>query len=241
MRLLSWFRSPAAAGGHRPAGRAGLLLAALAVAALALAAGPAWAAVDPLTGRWRPGIGDPTVMGWLTVLAYFAATALCIVNVLAARRTRINDRFWLVMAVMMGALALNKQLDLQTWFTQVGRDMAMAQGWYAQRRLVQVTFISVLCATAIGCTVWLRHWLAASWRAYRVVCVGVALLWVFIIARAATFHHVDVLIGLNLGALHLNHVLELGALATVMAGAWRWRQAHRRTVREFFLRQMGLR
>ena len=27
--------------------------------------------------RWRPGIGDPTFMGWLTVVAYFTASLLC--------------------------------------------------------------------------------------------------------------------------------------------------------------------
>ena len=28
--------------------------------------------------RWSPGIGDPTVMGWLTVVAYLAAAWLCL-------------------------------------------------------------------------------------------------------------------------------------------------------------------
>ena len=27
--------------------------------------------------HWRPGIGDPTFMGWLTVVAYFTAVPLC--------------------------------------------------------------------------------------------------------------------------------------------------------------------
>src|SRR4051812_4569456 len=27
-------------------------------------------------GRWHPGIGDPGVVGWLTVVAYFAAAGL---------------------------------------------------------------------------------------------------------------------------------------------------------------------
>ena len=26
-------------------------------------------------GRWKPGIGDPTVMGWVTVAAYFVTAA----------------------------------------------------------------------------------------------------------------------------------------------------------------------
>src|SRR5882672_1117833 len=33
---------------------------------------------DGWIGDWSPGIGDPTVMGWLTVAAYFAASWLCV-------------------------------------------------------------------------------------------------------------------------------------------------------------------
>ena len=28
-------------------------------------------------GHWRLGIGDPTVVGWATVAAYFLAAGLC--------------------------------------------------------------------------------------------------------------------------------------------------------------------
>ena len=29
-------------------------------------------------GHWKPGIGDPNVMGWITLAAYVVAGALCI-------------------------------------------------------------------------------------------------------------------------------------------------------------------
>jgi hypothetical protein len=32
---------------------------------------------DGWIGSWSPGIGDPTVAGWITVFAYFAASLLC--------------------------------------------------------------------------------------------------------------------------------------------------------------------
>ena len=66
--------------------------------------------------RWRPGIGDPTVLGWATVAAYGVGMVFC---VLAARRSRRNvgDRvapLWWFLAAMMLVLGINKQLDLQT-------------------------------------------------------------------------------------------------------------------------------
>jgi hypothetical protein len=221
---------------------AGVMFAALRVPVgwLALAAGPALAGVDPATGRWAPGIGDPTVMGWLTVLAYLGAAALAWVNLQAARRTRMPWRYWAALSALMSLLALNKQLDLQTWFTQFGRDLALAQGWYEQRRLVQVGFIAALAgAAAVVAVLQWRQW-RHLWQGYRLSAVGVTLLLTFIVMRAATFHHIDQWLGWGWGGLELNHLLELSAIALIAAGAWQWRRFHRKTVREFFLRHLGL-
>src|SRR5580693_6074196 len=85
-------------------------------------------------GRWKPGIGDPTVMGWVTVAAYFVAVIGCF---LAAWREPLPDgtrrprsrpsKFWLALAALMVALGINKQLDLQSLATQIGRDAI--RGW----------------------------------------------------------------------------------------------------------------
>lgn len=207
---------------------------------LALVGSPALAVVDPATGRWAPGIGDPTVMGWLTVLAYLGAATLALVNLLAARRTRLPWIYWAVVAALMALLALNKQLDLQTWFTQLGRDLALAQGWYAQRRIVQAGFIVVLACGAASVSVLLWHRWRRHWQGYRLSAVGVTLLLAFIVIRAATFHHIDEWLGWGLAGLKLNHLLELGAIGLIAAGAWQWRRFHRKTVREFFLRHLGV-
>lgn len=207
---------------------------------LALAGGPALAVVDPATGRWAPGIGDPTVMGWLTVLAYLVTAWLAWLNVCAARRTRLPWLYWAFVAALAALLALNKQLDLQTWFTQFGRDVALAQGWYDQRRVVQAGFILVLAFGAAGVSVLLWRQLQQRWQGHRLSAVGVALLLAFIVIRAATFHHIDLLLGRGLAGLTLNHLLELSAIGLIAAGAWQWRRFHRKTVREFFLRHLGL-
>ncbi|PPE65050.1 hypothetical protein [Caldimonas caldifontis] len=207
---------------------------------LALVSGPALAVVDPATGRWTPGIGDPTVMGWLTVLAYLGAGGLALVNLQAARRTRLAWHYWAALAALMALLALNKQLDLQTWFTQFGRDLALSQGWYDNRRVVQVAFILLLAGAAAGVSVLLWQQLRQSWRGYRLSAVGVAVLMTFIVIRAATFHHIDILLGWGLAGVNLNHLLELGAIGLIAAGAWQWRKFHRKTVRDFFLRHIGV-
>ena len=79
-------------------------------------------------GRWVPGIGDPTAIGWITVAGYVLAAGLAWRNVVAARRTAVPAGFWIALGALVVALGINKQLDLQTWFAQTGRDLSLAQG-----------------------------------------------------------------------------------------------------------------
>ena len=181
---------------------------------LALAHAVAQAAVGS-DGRWHPGIGDPTPMGWITVLAYGLTAFLC---TRCARRLPA-PLFWWGMAAALLFLGLNKQLDLQTWFTQVARDMAMRDGWYEQRRHYQVEFIAVMAVVSLGMAAFIAVALRGHWLAYLRVWGGMALLLFFIVTRAASFHHVDVLLMSELSGLRLNWLFELGALALMGSGA----------------------
>ena len=115
-------------------------------------------------GRWRPGIGDPTVVGWVTVAAYLVAALGC---GLAAWREPMPDgtgrprarpsRFWLALAILMLALGINKQLDLQSLATQIGRDVITARGLYSVRRELQFGFIlavALVCSSTLGGFLW---------------------------------------------------------------------------------------
>jgi hypothetical protein len=180
--------------------------------------------VKGVDGRWVPGIGDPSFMGWATVAAYFATAWLCY---RASRRASGFDPYssvdqkvawvWMGLALLLGGLGINKQLDLQSLVTQLGEDMAHAQGWYEHRRIVQAVFVAgigvgSLAAGGLGLW-WLRDKLKQLWPAV----LGMALMLGFVVVRAASFHHVDWLLYRATGPVKLNWVLELGALAVV---AW---------------------
>lgn len=93
--------------------------------------------------RWSPAIGDPQITGWVTVAAYVVA-ALMSAAVWLRLKGRRGRVFWAMVALLLAALAVNKQLDLQSALTAAGRCLARAQGWYGERRLVQLGFIAVL-------------------------------------------------------------------------------------------------
>ncbi len=169
--------------------------------------------------HWHPGIGDPNATGWITVAAYACALLLCY---LCQRKAQPGPsrQFWVVMALTMGAMGLNKQLDLQTWFTQVGRDLALHYGWYAHRRLVQAAFIGALVIAGLVTWSWLLTRLKALDIYARRAASGLVVLGLFVLVRATTFHHVDVLLGFTFENVRLNVLLELCGIAIIAVAAW---------------------
>jgi hypothetical protein len=172
---------------------------------------------------WRPGIGDPTVMGWVTVVAYFVAALLCFREGARVKRgagPREKKLFWSTLAVLLVFLGFNKQLDLQTLLTLTGRRIAIAQGWYENRRVVQLVFVAMIALGGVF-SVWLMSRLVRKYPDLRLAMLGFVALLVFVVVRAASFHHVDQLINFHLAGVRMNWVLELGAIALVAIGAWK--------------------
>ena len=212
------------------------------------------------SGRWTPGIGDPTFFGWLCVVLYFLAAWLCwragklerrlepgssplptgwpelarhaweslratLIALRADPRGQSSKRqllptFWFVLCGMMVFLGFNKQLDLQTCFTQVGRDLARSEGWYQERRVVQllfVVFMLLLGMATVAASWWYIH---SAWRRYRIAFLGIIYLVVFVIIRAASFHHVDIFLKSSFAGLAFNHILEVSGIVFIAYSAW---------------------
>lgn len=180
-----------------------------------------------MTGRWSPGIGDPSIVGWLTVVAYGVAAFLCAAVAWQAnnRRRRDDDDptvlFWGIVALMMFALGINKQLDLQSLFTQVMRDMVQAAHWYDRRRELQATFIFAIIAVAPIVGVAALRMMPMLHRNMKVALIGLIFVYTYVIVRAASFHHVDRFIGSSILGLKWNWLLELGGIIAIAYAAMR--------------------
>jgi hypothetical protein len=169
-------------------------------------------------------------MGWLAVALYLLAAAACARAALRGTfpaQTEDRERlFWWFAAAILLLLAINKQLDLQSLLTSVARCMAMNQGWYEDRRGVQVRFVwAVLGAGALG-IVALGFLLRSTFARTGLAVLGLGLVCVFVAIRAASFHHVDTLIEGRWFGLRLNWLLEMSGplivlLASVRAGRLR--------------------
>ena len=182
---------------------------------------------------WRFGIGDPTPVGWLTVVAYAVAAACSAHAFLTARASQLRlatadpgeasdqraiKQLWFVISITMVVLAVNKQLDFQSLLIQEARKRAYAQGWYDDRRRYQVDFIAGVVLTGllitIGLTVWLRHVL----RRVILAVTGLSTLVLFVVIRATSLHDVDRALSLG-GDLRVNWVIELGGIGLIMVAS----------------------
>jgi hypothetical protein len=137
---------------------------------------------------------------------------------------------WKTLAVGLLLLGINKQLDLQTALTEFGRILASKQGWYEQRQRVQVDFI--ICVVVVGAWLICSVLLLAGRNLPRLglALLGIVFLCCFVAIRASSFHHVDRLLGADLGGLKINWLMELGGIALVGLGAYGERRALRRTL-----------
>lgn len=119
----------------------------------------------------------------------------------------------------MICLGINKQADLQTLLTLYGRDILRTAGLYEVRRTIQVVFI---IGVAVGAcfSVMLCLWMARRWSwPCRFAAVGLGFQAAFIVIRAASFHHVDILLGTRMGQMQINLLLESIGLAVILSSA----------------------
>jgi hypothetical protein len=173
--------------------------------------------------KWRPGIGDATNVGWFTVFAYAVAAFLAWRAWKKPASGTTRSKIWLWVVIVMAALCVNKQFDLQSLLTDLGREFANMGGWYGKRRGVQKIFVLAVIAGAGVFTAWFgwrfRHFL----KGHKLLAAGMIFLLTFIVVRAISFHHVDVFLKTTYFGMRPNWILELGGIAMIGAAALRER------------------
>lgn len=181
---------------------------------------------------WRPRIGDASFMGWLTVAAYGLTAVLCLVAALKGGAGASGDesggarsqrRLWLGISAVMAFLCLNKQLDLQSLLTNIGRIVANRGGWYDGRRTIQFWFVVAVGLASVAAFVFLVRKTRSIFRGRAWLLLGLSMLLLFVVMRAASFHHVGEFLEKRVLGLKMNWLLELGSIALVAVSAVRVR------------------
>jgi LrgB-like family len=168
--------------------------------------------------RWSPRIGDPSIAGWMTVGAYLMCAGLAMIVSWTGPRGRMRT-FWVLVCATMLLLAVNKQLDLQSALTALGRCVSQLQGWYADRRSFQRGFIEGLLGVAVVLLALGLYLMRKHLRQNGFALLGLAIVGCFVAVRAVGFHHFDAFLRQDLFDLRANLVLELSGLVLIAINA----------------------
>jgi multisubunit Na+/H+ antiporter MnhG subunit len=172
--------------------------------------------------HWSFSTGDPTFMGWIVTFAYLAAGALCLRAAGAAASKELS--FWRGAALCLLLLGLNKQLDLQTLLIDVARQWARAGGWYQHRRIYQAIFIAAIALAGVAGIWKLAKTFRSSDRPVKAAILGLSLTLLFVLIRAASFHHVDQMLRLELLGARMHWLLEPAGIFIVAMSASAYRR-----------------
>lgn len=173
---------------------------------------------------WRNSIARADAADWITVAAYFIAASLAL---LAARGAPADSQregvFWTITAALMAFLGINELFDFQTIVTIVGRQWAVEEGWYEDRRLYQFEFIIALAVVAIAAGAAMLRLTRGTHRSVRVALLGLVFIGVFVLIRAASFHHVSDLMGMGPDGFTIGSMQEMLGILIVGLAAHRYR------------------
>lgn len=178
----------------------------------------------------RPTFAGEAASSLAVVMAHHALTAIAVglyilalvACVRAAFRRGTPRRagyFWLMIASAMFMLAVCKALGLPELVTELGRDLAQSEGWYARRRPLQAAGIGAL---VIVCTL---AGLAGARVVRRVgrrglpALIATSVLLVYVAAQAISLHQLDHALALA----HAGRAVEAAAILVVAICAWRFR------------------
>ncbi|GAA6167713.1 hypothetical protein [Sessilibacter corallicola] len=180
-----------------------------------------WDTFTNLNIHWHPTIGDPTPAGWLTVGLYLFSALLALVITLNSHKVFFDEQnrqkaFWFIASLVLLFLSVNKQLDLQTLFTELARAVAIEQGWYKERKIIQKLFILGIFVLSIILSIYLIYFFRKSLKYNLVAILGISLVLTFVIIRATSFHASDVLINYRLFNLKMNWILECSGIVLII-------------------------
>lgn len=169
---------------------------------------------------WTLSVGDPTVGGWITAVLYIVAAVGAFM--VYRRQGLFSDQvkrqrcLWLLFALALLFLGLNKQLDLHVLFIEKARELALWQGWYDKRRLVQVGFIKTSAALSVLLVATFCYLYRRVYRAHWLAIAGLCLLAAYAIIRVTLFQTPDVLWWHFRFGFQVNWLLECIGLVLIL-------------------------
>jgi hypothetical protein len=172
---------------------------------------------------WMDIWGDPWLSGSIFMISY-GVTALLIFK--AARQAAARERlYWRLCGSLFLFQVVNTNLDLHALIWTTGRCLSHAQGWYDQRKEIQ---IALLVGLALFVAIILFIVFIAFFRnIFRniLLTLGVAIAIGFTLVKGISYHGLADFYGRPVGPFHVADLIEYsGILLAFIAAVLRLRQ-----------------
>ena len=177
--------------------------------------------------------GDAGILPWMITFLYLAAgvASFYFANTFKQRShytfNRYEPFFWYTISIFLVFLAFNKQLDLQTLLSAIGRESALRNNWYEVRRTYQAWFIGAIAISSFGLLSVFIFVLRDTLKKNILALAGIFILVVFIQLRAVSFHHLDRLLEINLMGVGFHWILEVTGATFIIFSVYKQVQNER--------------
>lgn len=188
--------------------------------------------IDKITGAVACGIqdwtalwGDPLVSGTVFMVAYLGAGLLILSGAgwLEGRARTL----WRICGALFLFQVANTHLDLHALIFTVGRCLAHAQGWYQDRRQVQVIAVIVLAVVLALILIVTARYFWRSILGNLLLVLGVSIALGFTVLKGINLHGIEAYYAGQYGPFRGADLIELSgiALAALAALIRRMRQS----------------
>lgn len=167
--------------------------------------------------HWTQFWGDPWVSGTIFMVAYFMAALLILREV---GRAECRERtLWRICGALFLFQVVNTHLDAHALIYTVGRCLAHAQGWYEDRRQVQVFAVLSLAWVVLLILGVTAIWFFRAILGNLLLVMGVSVALGFTVVKGINLHGFEVYYGGTYGPFRGADLIELSGIALALLAA----------------------
>ncbi len=174
--------------------------------------------------EWLPVLAAVPATRWIAAAAYLAAALLSVLALRGGSDPWQPGRrgyvwFWGVLAILLALLGVDKVVDLQAAVSGLARCVTQVEGWYSSRVRYQALLTVVIVVAGVALTGAIVLVLSRSRPRIALAASGLVLFGAYQLARAVSFHGLDVLIATRIHGVSVNSLIELLGLACIALNA----------------------
>jgi len=167
--------------------------------------------LNDIEGPWmmliRPSDFREIISAWISragdaQISSIANTVLYAVSVLASahrkkmlrlfRAPLAEQRFWLILFLVLLAFGINKQFDFHILLIEIGQLIARQGHWYESRRIVQFFFALIVTGIAVLFAAIVASFIRRHWRNNALALLGLLILCAYGIIETLSASHVGI-------------------------------------------------